>query len=214
MSAQKRTSLVRTLPQRGSPGSRISSGLASTFLMRRAAHLSQPPTKRASGYQPATAVGGFLPKLTKKAFEKYGFSTTTLIMEWAAIAGSDIASATLPEKLKWPRAMGDQTKDDATNHEGAVLVLRVDPARALDISYRERQIIDRINAHFGYRAIAALRLVQAPLAVPHMTKPQTATRHVEVQNSSSADPLSDALGRLGEGLKRQAATGRGNLSSN
>jgi hypothetical protein len=214
MSAQKRTSLVDTLPQRGNTGSQISSGLGSTFLMRRAAHLSQPTLKRASGYQPATAVGGYLPKLTKKAFEKYGFSTTTLIMDWAAIAGSDIASATLPEKLKWPRATGDQTNDDANSHEGAVLVLRVDPARALDISYRERQIIDRINAHFGYRAIAALRLVQAPLAVPHLTNPQTATRHIQAQKPGSGDRLSDALGRLGEGLKREAATGRGNLSSN
>ena len=46
---------------------------------------------------------------------------------------------------------------------GATLILRVDPARALDVEYKARQIIERINAYFGYRAIAELRILQAPL---------------------------------------------------
>ncbi|MCZ7595658.1 MAG: DciA family protein [Hyphomicrobium sp.] len=37
------------------------------------------------------------------------------------------------------------------------------PARALDVQYRAQQLIERINAHFGYGAVAELRLLQAPL---------------------------------------------------
>ena len=46
---------------------------------------------------------------------------------------------------------------------GATLVLRVDGARALDVQYKARQIIERINAYFGYAAVAELRIVQAPM---------------------------------------------------
>jgi hypothetical protein len=42
-------------------------------------------------------------------------------------------------------------------------VLRVNPARALDIEYKGQQLIERINGYFGYRAVAELRLKQAPL---------------------------------------------------
>jgi hypothetical protein len=36
---------------------------------------------------PARAVGAFLPRLTRKAFEKYGFSAATLLTDWPAIVG-------------------------------------------------------------------------------------------------------------------------------
>ena len=42
-------------------------------------------------------------------------------------------------------------------------MLRVEPARALDVQYKARLLIDRINAYFGYRAVAEIRIVQAPL---------------------------------------------------
>ena len=42
--------------------------------------------------------------------------------------------------------------------------MRVDAARALDVQYKARQIIERINAYFGYRAVADLRIVQTPIA--------------------------------------------------
>ena len=46
---------------------------------------------------------------------------------------------------------------------GATLVLRVDGGPRLDVQYKARQIIERINAYFGYAAIAELRIVQAPV---------------------------------------------------
>ena len=48
---------------------------------------------------------------------------------------------------------------------GATLVLRVDGGRSLDVQHNARQIIERINAYFGYAAVAELRIVQAPVGV-------------------------------------------------
>jgi hypothetical protein len=113
---------------------------------------------------PARAVGAFVPKLTRKAFEKYGFSAATLITDWADIVGAELAGFTAPERLKWPRAAGVHDAAGAEGRGGATLILRVDPARALDVEYEGRQLLERINGYFGYRAIAELRILQAPLA--------------------------------------------------
>lgn len=149
----------------------------------------------------AKAVGSFVPTLTKKAFEKFGFSTATLITDWTRIAGADLAAYTAPEKLKWPRGgEAAASQDDEAERRGATLILRVDPARALDVEYRTRQIMDRINAYFGYRAIEAIRLVQAPLeqAARSAAAPQTQQR-----DAANADPLLAALARLEQGVRRR-----------
>jgi hypothetical protein len=125
---------------------------------------------RSSGYLSAKAVGSFVPRLTKKAFEKYGFSAAVLITDWSSIAGAELASYTVPERLKWPRtveAYGD-VEDGAQGRPGATLMLRVDPVRALDVEYKSAQIIDRINAYFGYRAVCEMRVLQG--AVPAVAK--------------------------------------------
>ncbi len=109
-------------------------------------------------------VGSFVPKLTKKAFEKYGFSTAALLTDWAAIVGAELAKVTVPERLKWPRwvDVGGEVEPGAEGRPGATLLLKVDSARALDVEYRRGELIERVNAYFGYRAVAELKVVQVP----------------------------------------------------
>ncbi len=111
------------------------------------------------------SVGTLVPKITKKVFEKFGFSTATLLTDWAIIIGADLAKYTAPERLKWPRGFegAGTTSEPETGRPGATLMLRVEPARALDIQYKSRLLIDRINAYFGYRAVSEIRIIQAPL---------------------------------------------------
>jgi hypothetical protein len=149
----------------------------------------------------AKAVGSFLPALTTKAFQKYGFSTVALITDWPAIVGGDLASCSSPERLKWRRtaeADEDEGSGPPTSRSGATLVLRVDGARALKIQYEARQIIDRINAYFGYAAIAELRLIQAPTAAPRSHPAKAPAQPLTREVSGIAHPgLRDALARLG-----------------
>lgn len=113
----------------------------------------------------ARAVSAFVPRLTRKAFEKYGFAQAALLTDWAGIVGADIASYTAPERLKWPRSVDayGEVEEGAERRPGATLVLRVDGPRAIELQHKTQQIIERINASFGYRAVAELRFVQAPL---------------------------------------------------
>lgn len=165
-----------------------------------------PPTAR---FVPATAVGSFVPTLTKKAFEKFGFSAATLITDWARIAGAELAGYTVPDKIKWPRG-GESvaTDDDESERRGATLILRVDPARALDVEYRTRQIMDRINSYFGYRAVETIRLVQAPLDVRPAASPTSSPSRAS-PSTIPDDPLLAALARMEQGVLRGRSPRRG-----
>jgi hypothetical protein len=129
----------------------------------------RPEPQRAVGrvsYKTRT-VGALVPNIAKKVFEKFGFSTATLLTDWAIIVGADLAAYTAPERLKWSRGYDSAASGEVeTGRPGATLMLRVEPARALDIQYKARLLIDRINAYFGYRAVAEIRLIQAPLLRP------------------------------------------------
>lgn len=125
----------------------------------------RPPAAATRGFVSARAVGTYVPKLTHKAFEKYGFAAAALITDWAVIVGNEVAGYTAPERLKWPRGVeiGGDVEEGAQGRPGATLIVRVEPARALDVQYKAQQLIERINAHFGYGAVAELRILQAPL---------------------------------------------------
>ena len=123
-----------------------------------------PPDTRKSVTSSVRAAGSFIPKLAAKAFEKYGFHSAEIMTAWSRVAGSDLAAFSEPERIKWPRGSSVREPGESGGvAEGATLVLRVDPARALDVEYRAAEIIDRINRYFGYRAIARLTIVQAPV---------------------------------------------------
>lgn len=152
---------------------------------------------------PGKAVGAFVPGLTRKAFENFGFSTASLIMDWPRIAGSDVAQWTAPERVVWPRGVeAPELAEGNGTRRGATLVLRVDPARALDVDYRSRQIVERINAYFGYRAVTELRILQAPLSSrPAEPAAKTAVRAPARLEAPAGDRLAEALARMEAGVK-------------
>jgi hypothetical protein len=172
-------------------------------LTRSDTRFAAPPVAR---FVPTKTVGSFVPALTKKAFEKFGFSTASLVTDWARIVGADLASYTVPERLKWPRCV-EVIEDEADAQRGATLTLRVDPARALDVEYRARQILDRINSYFGYRAIESVRLVQAPLAIQPVRKEAARRQPSAAAEAASADPLLAALARMEQGIRRDRTSG-------
>src|SRR5207237_7910496 len=88
---------------------------------------------------------------------------------------------------------------------GATLVLRVDGGRSLDVQHNARQIVERINAYFGYAAVAELRIVQAPVGLEDRyarPAPRVSARPLTQEVAHLADPgLRHALARLGAELK-------------
>jgi hypothetical protein len=173
----------------------------------------QPPPRTAAPRPVAAkAVGSFVPRLTRPAFERYGFSAAALITDWETIVGADLARYTMPERLKWPKRVewtGNEVSDEDRGRPGATLVLAVAAGRALDIQYRSAQLVERINSYFGYRAVADLRIVQ----VASIGSPTAATAPALAPSAPTASPkpraelaqiaapgLKAALERMAEGI--------------
>ena len=165
-----------------------------------------------------------MPKLAQKAFEKFGFATAAVLTDWKSIVGPEIAACTAPERLRWPRpaeggdssaagtrrAAGSRAGAASVTHTGATLMLRVEPSRALDVQYKTAQIVERINAYFGYLAVTDIRLTQAPLersktAMPQRSQPspksvlKASMMRTDASGIDDAD-LRQALERLGSSI--------------
>lgn len=135
--------------------------------------MALPPDVRPTKGQFAKAVGAFVPKVTAAVFQKFGFHSAEIMASWETIVGSELARLTRPESIKWPRggkAPVDDADDDGGRSAGATLIIATDPAFALEVSYRHKEIIDRINRYFGYRAIGQIKVHQ----VPRLEKPTAA----------------------------------------
>jgi hypothetical protein len=135
--------------------------------------------------------------VTATIFSRYGFAYAELLTQWPAVAGEDIARHCEPERIKWPRSSQEK--------RGATLVLRAAPGRALDLQHETTHIAERINRFYGYEAIAAIKIIQAPLTAQpqaplRMELDQDRAARLEARLHGIADPaLQTALKRLGHG---------------
>ena len=144
------------------------------------------------------ALAADVPHIVKPALGKRGFAEGQLVAQWAEIVGGDLAQRMMPEKLAFP---------PGARRDGA-LRLRVAPGFALEAQHREPQILERLNAFFGYRALARLVLVQGPLPAERMTVPRRRRDLAANEQAALAQrvagiadsELRDALTRLGEAV--------------
>jgi hypothetical protein len=173
-----------------------------------------PRAFRKRGAQPiADLVGGFL----GPAARKRGFASIDLFAYWPDIVGASFADHTQPERLSWPRRLEDGGEQGFVP---ATLTVRCDGGRALLLQYEEQAIVERINAIFGFQAVARLKIVQLPLVQfgPRKPKPlpklsDTAERQLADEVAGIADAgLREALAKLGRAIKATTAarSGSGN----
>lgn len=144
----------------------------------------------------ADFVGGAVDPVTAKL----GFGQSSLILHWDEILGARLSAGCEPIKLQWgaraPKAAPEQ-------REPATLVLRVHPAFVLEIQHSLPIIIERINAHLGWRAIGKIALRQGPLLRatkkrrPPPPEPAALARAEEIATGVEDAFLHDALVRLG-----------------
>ena len=95
----------------------------------------------------------WFPELTRQALGKRGLAHASVITEWERIIGPDLARYSQPEKLIFPRGQRDR----------GTLHIRVLGSLATELQHLEPLVIERVNTHFGYRAVERIRLIQAPL---------------------------------------------------
>lgn len=143
--------------------------------------------------------------LIRKPLAKRGFAQARLLTEWDAVVGAQIADLVRPLRLS----------HTAKDGMGGTLTLGVLGVRALEAQHQEPAIIERVNAHYGYRAVARVRLSQlGPEAFAKAalkTSPPKPTSQQIKALKSAVDPicddeLRDALERLGRNIATRDKT--------
>lgn len=213
-------------PGRGGPG-------GSTAPRRRA---PPPATERAEAAAPKTAAAtgeaqrrkarGFLhaASMTRAqmgaAFGKRGFAEARVLLDWQAIVGEALAAHCRPVKVSY-----------AAKGFGATLVVLAEGARAPEVEMLAPRIVERVNAHYGYRAIARVKVTQTagfaglaeasreferrPVVVePGAELPPDEAVEVARTVSDVADPdLRAALDRLGRNVRARSKKRRGGVGA-
>jgi hypothetical protein len=119
-----------------------------------AAGVSRRGKSKAPGVTGLRALGETVDRLTAPLIGSQRLLAADLALAWATIAGDRLAAASHPDRLVFP----PKRRNDGTLH------LRVSSgAAALEVQHETGRLIDRVNAHLGYTAVARLKVVQAPL---------------------------------------------------
>jgi len=120
--------------------------------MNRFRAMPQPPTptpkapRRKGGFRQTAAL---VSDKIRKAGEARGFAVARLLTHWAEIAGPEVAAMARPVNVTYRR-----------EGLGATLTLLTTGASAPLVQMRLPQIRERVNACYGYNAIARIALTQ------------------------------------------------------
>lgn len=169
---------------------------------------TRPPARR--GRRGAVAVADLVGPLLKPAARRRGFAGLDLITRWAEIVGPHNASGTRPERLSWPKRLEDGGED---GFEPATLTVSCEGGRALFFQHEIPQILERINAVYGFPAVGRIRIVQKPVTSfvrPRAPRPRALSAAEEAKIAGltagiDEGPLRDALLRLGRAIAGRPA---------
>lgn len=145
------------------------------------------------------ALAAEVPALARHALGSRGYAEAGLFTHWAEIAGASLAAASLPVKLSFPRGKRD---------EGTLTVRCGGPA-ALELQHLAPSVLERINGHFGYRAVARLKIEQGAVSARRVAAPPPPLTRLEQNEVAEAiapvaDPeIRDSLSRLGTAIRRR-----------
>lgn len=96
------------------------------------------------------ALNADVEKLLRQATGTRNFALPGLITHWGDIVGKEDETHCLPIALQFARG---EKKD-------GMLLLRCSSSYALELQHRQVEFLARINAYFGYRAVARIKIEQ------------------------------------------------------
>ena len=138
------------------------------------------------------------------ALAAQGFAASDVIVAWPEIVGERLAGFTQPLRIEWPRGAA---RDRDVRPEPATLIVRVESAFALEMQHLTPVIIERVNAHYGWRCVGRLILKQGPVKraqMPPEPKPaltaEDRRRVAEATAEVGESALREALERLGHAV--------------
>ncbi len=145
--------------------------------------------------------------LLKRILGRKGMVSADILMFWEQIAGEELAAYTTPEKIVFK---------NGSRQNGVFYVSVLGGAFALELQHREKFVLEKINAYFGYNAVNGLRIRQGScmpgqrscrLNQPEVKKilvSKEEQNYIEkLTGGLEAVPLKESLVRLGKSILSQ-----------
>lgn len=173
------------------------------------AEQKQKITRRKKGFE---RTSGLLQSRIRAASESRGFSESRLLTHWNEIVGAQMASMARPVKVSY-----------AKGGFGATLTVLTTGAFAPMLQAELPKLRERVNAVYGYNAIARIHITQtAPTGFadgqvafdpqPKSKKPEPSAEMTRAAHNLSRDVTDDglrkALSRLGENILLKQANSK------
>ena len=104
-----------------------------------------------------------IPKTLKKHLKKGGYNYSNIVDNWTKMVSTTISSACYPLTVK----MGKEMRD-------GILVLNVIHGKEMEVEYKKKEIVDKINSFFGYNCIknVTLKIVQDKIKISDKVFPK------------------------------------------
>ena len=124
----------------------------------------------------AQPLSSLIGRIASRSFEARGLAAAGIAAEWPAIVGRSVAACSWPERL---------------GRDGTLRVCVSGPV-AVELQHLEPQILERIAAYYGYRAVTRLAYVNR---APQPPAPAAERRPPPPADSESAARVESAVGR-------------------
>ena len=140
-------------------------------------------------------VGRSLPKIIDKNIKEKNFIEISLIKNWKEIIGDEISKFCWPLKIVF---------SDVKNVNG-IIFLKTIRGKSMEIEFKNDEIIDKLNQHFGYKAINKISVVQDfgiknNYQESKVIKKKRKNKDFEIVNKIKKDKLKVALKKLSNTL--------------
>ncbi len=130
-----------------------------TVLACYASRMEKPRSKKVPWSQP---LGELVGAAIHPVLAQQGFGESAVVLNWAEIVGPRLAANSEPLKLQWRRRAPGRDPEQAA--EPATLLVRVEGGFALELQHMSGIVVERVNAHLGWRCVGRIALRQGPLA--------------------------------------------------
>lgn len=165
--------------------------------------------KKAKGQKGALQIAELTNTLVDPILAKKAGINTMLLGIWDEIVGPEFADCSRPDKIVWPkqRDMGTLNTEQGGGLSPGQLTIACEGSRALFLSHQQDEILQRINAFFGFPALNRIKIVQK-VVVKHdlrRKKPRKLSTREQKKLTEMVDEIEDerlkeALTKLGKAV--------------
>ena len=110
-------------------------------------HYKQNNKESKTYVQGLRSFGNTLPRGIKGILKKNGYNYSEIISKWKFLVGEEISSFSYPKSIKM-----------INGNDNGLLLLAVERGNEITIEYSKKEIINKINSHFGYALIKDVKL--------------------------------------------------------